>query len=484
MPGPYPIPPPSNWTRSIRSVTYGNKLVFVYRTVGTGTFGEAEYVPYEVDASGNPIAIVPRPTLMPEVTWNTTVRSWFVAASEPPIQNVPRQRPDPPPVEPPVITPPVTPPRSEPPVIIPPEIPVINIGVGKIYTRFEEGDIIRDVDNITYGMWSGNVGNLTTFFTSSNQSQSSSRFHLDVYNGEPTLCTSRQQFEIAYGHYGGSGSYDFGGYDYLTSTRAIYGQYRNLCLDSGKKFKIGGSFTDSIYVINVKKGVAGDGIDEGNIELNLAHLSGSQFGNMNAHTGSNVKLAGTGQVLRLIDDSRVNSGSLYSGGVVYNVVSGSLEQGVYNSTNPIKVGLLYPNLGVMILDGNKLDTYASFLTTQGTEVSGANEVKMFTAISGAAQYTDASGDVLGFQSRKTKKKYTTFYFARVKHYDYNYTNNPTFMTGSEGLIHPDFRDNTRTYITTVGLYNQKRELLAVGKISKALLKNCVTEALLEVKLIY
>ena len=41
-----------------------------------------------------------------------------------------------------------------------------------------------------------------------------------------------------------------------------------------------------------------------------------------------------------------------------------------------------------------------------------------------------------------------------------------------------------TYITTVGLYNDSNELLAVAKLSKPLSKNFNKEALIRIKLDY
>ena len=41
-----------------------------------------------------------------------------------------------------------------------------------------------------------------------------------------------------------------------------------------------------------------------------------------------------------------------------------------------------------------------------------------------------------------------------------------------------------TFITTVGLYNSRDELVAVGKLSSPIVKNYQTEATIKVKLSY
>ena len=43
-------------------------------------------------------------------------------------------------------------------------------------------------------------------------------------------------------------------------------------------------------------------------------------------------------------------------------------------------------------------------------------------------------------------------------------------------------NDPQVYVTTVGLYNRRNELLATAKLSQALLKNYTREALIKVKL--
>lgn len=367
--------------------------------------------------------------------------------------------------------------------------PPSNLGSGRIWTRFQEGDIVpNQQETVTRALWSNNVGNLTTFYTSSTQNSTSKRYYYAIFNSASGDCGSENQFAVAWGHKQGSGSADEGGQINDTPSRAIYGQYKQLCLDPDvERFTINGSTTDQIYAINIARARMRESIDEGNLELNLQRLSGSQWlaggGAQNAWTGSNVKVFPTQAVLRLIDDSTVANATVTTAGEVYNIVSGTLEDGIYNSSAPHYYGLLYKRLGIIILDGNKLDQSCSFLTVTGSEIPGDNAYKLFTSISGAARYTDASGDYLGFAGRSSEKVKSSHYFVRVKNQEYNFTNNPTFVTGSEGdLAQPTMIGNPQTYITAVGLYNDQKECLAVAKLNKPLAKNFSKEALIKVKL--
>jgi len=368
--------------------------------------------------------------------------------------------------------------------------PPSNLGSGRIWTRFQEGDIVpNQQETVTRALWSNNVGNLTTFYTSSAQNASSKRYYYEIFNSASGDCGSEGQFSVAWGHKNGSGSADEGGAQVNdTPSRAIYGQYKQLCLDPGtERFTIGGETTDSIYAINISRARMREYIDEGNLEINLQRLSGSQWlaggGAQNAWTGSNVRPIPTQAVLRLIDDSTIATATVTTAGEVYNIVSGTLEDGVYNSSAPHYYGQLYRRLGIVVLNGNKLDQSASFLTVTGSEIPGDNAYKLFTSISASALYTDASGDRLGFQGRSAEKVKSSHFFVRVKNQEYNFSNNPTFTTGSEGdLAQPTMIGNPTTFLTTIGLYNDQKELLAVAKTSKPLKKNFSSELLLKIKL--
>ena len=90
---------------------------------------------------------------------------------------------------------------------------------------------------------------------------------------------------------------------------------------------------------------------------------------------------------------------------------------------------------------------------------------------------------LGLQARSSEAVKSTYYFVRMKNAEYNYSNNPSFITGSLGqLAYNTFVYDPQVYITTAGLYNDRKELLAVAKLSQPLLKSFTREVLIKVKL--
>jgi hypothetical protein len=87
-----------------------------------------------------------------------------------------------------------------------------------------------------------------------------------------------------------------------------------------------------------------------------------------------------------------------------------------------------------------------------------------------------------FQLNSQETISSDYVFVRIKNQDYNYTTNPSFITGSGTLIYSNFINSPQTFPTTVGLYNDNNELLAVAKMSKPLTKDFTKEALVRVKL--
>ena len=201
-------------------------------------------------------------------------------------------------------------------------------------------------------------------------------------------------------------------------------------------------------------------------------------------TGS-VNVSGT-TVIQLIDDSTISNGSNTSSGKVYNIVSGSLNGGVHNVSAPHYYGIAYPDHGALVLDGKMLDQKLNFQTNTGSSSEGNNHFALFHSISGSALVTNLStSDPYGFLARNSEKVTSTHYFVRIKNAEYNFSNNPSYITGSVGQIaQTTFVGDPKTYITTVGLYNESQELLAVAKLSKPLLKSFQREALIRVKLDY
>lgn len=329
----------------------------------------------------------------------------------------------------------------------------------EIYTPFDPIDdiVVNDREVISQGVWSYNAGVLTSFYTSSAQlATSSSLYYYNIYNANPLTNTtgSAVQFAIAYGHRLGSGSFAAATNNNDTATRAVYSQYRSLLLGpADTTFTFNSSSRDEIYVININRARIKEKLDPGNWQLTLASSS---------------------KTLNLIDDSESNlSPTVSSAGRVFNIVSGSVNNGIYS--NSIVFGLCYPDLGILVFDPTALAASAS-VTSSTADPSLVNNIGTFYKALSTGSY---------FAARTEEEVSSTHYFVRVKNSRYNFSNNPTFVTGSYGQIrHLDFIGDPKVYITTIGLYDDNNELLATAKLSRPVLKSFSNESLIKVKLTF
>jgi hypothetical protein len=138
-------------------------------------------------------------------------------------------------------------------------------------------------------------------------------------------------------------------------------------------------------------------------------------------------------------------------------------------------------MGILVLNGTMLNASASFNSVTGSNVAGDNAMKLFKSISGSVVIASTNAP----QARNEQNVTSTHYFVRMKNAEYNFSNNPTFTTGSVGEFkQPTFIGDPKVYATTVGLYNDRQELLAVAKLSQPIQKSFNSEVLIKCKIDY
>ena len=139
-------------------------------------------------------------------------------------------------------------------------------------------------------------------------------------------------------------------------------------------------------------------------------------------------------------------------------------------------GLFYPDAGVIVLNPDAVDhTITSLIPTTTANTNGKNIQKLYNAISSSQpQFIVDSEERISSQ----------YYFTRVKNFEFNYSTNPSFVDNQGNLNHTSMIDMPRVYISTVGLYNDNGDLLAVAKLSQPVAKDFTKEALIRVKLDY
>ena len=343
------------------------------------------------------------------------------------------------------------------------------------FKRFTPSDFLVSADSVTAPCWANNVYDLTNFFTSSTQENSSQGdYVLAVYQTASTDSTAAIQFYLGYANQIGSGSQPYNSQipEYSPSS-TLYGQWRNLILeDENAQFLFGAVTQSDFFIVSVERANYKQSLFPGSLNL---LLSGSGTTKINLTDNSNdisvVPYINGTRVYQIVSGSNGSAVSTTTGG---STVAGQTASGSY--------GWFVPDMGAILLNAQALALPTASggiaLLYSGSQFSnsasnGFNNAKIFTAISG--------GD--SFELNSQENVTSDFVFVRPQNAEFNYTTNPSFITGSTGeVLYSSFINNPQTYITTVGMYNDSNELLAVAKLSRPLVKDFTKEALIRVKL--
>tara|TARA_R110002073_G_scaffold256372_1_gene418925 strand:- start:185 stop:1231 length:1047 start_codon:yes stop_codon:yes gene_type:complete len=343
------------------------------------------------------------------------------------------------------------------------------------FTEFGSGDIINSIDSTTGTLWSNNQPRLTEMFTSSVQNASNSgQYYIHVYQTSSTETNAAVQFDIAFADENGSGSLDYNSLvPGKSPSSTIFGQYQNIALGDDTDPFVFGNFTGSyFYALAIERARYKESLALGVMSLSLK---------------------GTGEVT-LTDNSKISTGNVFgNAGIVYQVVSGS-EGTVYTGLNSNgftpdsgSYGLFLPDVGLILLNGAALDganTTAvdggiALGTLRAPNTNNANMGRLNTAISESLVASRP------FRLNSQETLASDFYFVRAQNSEFNYSSNPSFISGSTGqLLFPTMYNNPQTFITSVGLYNGANELCAIAKLSRPLVKDFTKELLVRVKLDY
>ena len=340
------------------------------------------------------------------------------------------------------------------------------------YKRLEPEDLVISSDSLTGTVWSNNTTTLTTFFTSSTQVASNKgKYYYNIYQTGSSLSNAAIQFDISYGNKNGSGSLL---YNVLVSgsspTKTIYGQYRTLVLgDENAEFIFGNYTSSDFYALSIERSRYKEKLLPGTMTL---------------------KLSGSGGIISITDDSVTATSITYKdAGRVYQLVSGAagtkytgLNSSGYagGTSGPSgSYGWFLPDIGTILLNPRALAVPTkesggiNLTTNTNSNTADNNPANLFNAVSGGASFLLNSEETIS----------SMFAFVRARNAEFNYSENPSFISGSTGaVLYDSFINSPQTFITTVGLYNDANELLAVTKLSRPLIKDFVSECNLRIKL--
>ena len=257
----------------------------------------------------------------------------------------------------------------------------------------------------------------------------------------------------------------------------------------------GGMKIDSAFIIPFSRLLVKDEIKKQTFSMQLGVNSDYRNPFSNIITISDVSAS---------TEYRVNS-PVGEYGILYatSSTSSSLEAGLGDLTSSINgtrywyAGLIYYQAGVVVLTGSILGSMLNhgliggepleLIEKYATAAANAGWNSQEVAFTGSTISASAQGlrhRIKNIQFNNTTELNSTIYFCRANHNEFNYSSNPTYLTGSKIRVKSQATDNPVSYITTVGLYNDNNELMATAKLSEPLKKSPATEFTIRTRLDY
>ena len=333
------------------------------------------------------------------------------------------------------------------------------------FKRLDAEDFVVSADAVQGVAWSTGAPTLSQFFTSSVQyAGSSGNYYLSVYQTGSALSNAAVQFDIAYADILGSGSALFNsGITGKSPSATVYGQYRSLVLEDETAGFIFGSGTNTLSVnnfwaISIERARYKEKLFPGTFNLHLSGSNGIIKLTDNSKDTNIQTFLGSNRVLQVISGSNGTSGTLANGGSV-------ADSGSY--------GLFLPDIGTVLLNPYAISQSIHVDALRNNDNDDTNPRTLYNSISLGAN----------FQLNSEETVTSDYVFVRSRNSEFNYSENPSFISGSTGeVIYNQFINNPQVYVTTIGMYNDANELMAVAKLSRPLLKDFTKESLVRVKL--
>tara|TARA_Y100000592_G_C5470609_1_gene319287 strand:- start:520 stop:1566 length:1047 start_codon:yes stop_codon:yes gene_type:complete len=237
--------------------------------------------------------------------------------------------------------------------------------------------------------------------------------------------------------------------------------------DADGDFAAGGAKIKEAIFLNFARLLTKDEIKKGTFSLKLGT---SQY--TNPFTGS----------VTVVDAGAASSYKVNSPAGEYGLLYTSSVLNGSPASYGTPVGLVYYQAGVALITGS---VFKADIGTLQTQYSGSKSVIQAMCSSSITNNAQAFRNrIANISFNNTTELNSTVYFCRIGNNEYNYSSNPTYMSGSKIRVKNEASDNPVSYITTVGLYSADNELLAVAKLSEPIKKDPSNELILRVRLDY
>jgi len=316
---------------------------------------------------------------------------------------------------------------------------------------------INEVVSISSSLFSGSSLNVKQFnnIATGTSATALGGYWQTVYDSTPASQASTALFDVTYGYATGSAlriaGFASGSLDEKTK---VYREMASMLLgDANANFTINSLAQTECFFILVKRGLMKDELKKGSIGLYLNDISGTTF-----ITGTDTNAATSFKQTIGGDYSPIFSGSSEIAQVWYNagvIVVPDSGTGIPWSGSAVWSGTLTLN---NMQSGSTIDQIVNGFRNHVARINFHNQTNL----------------------------YSTVYFCRATNTEFNYSSNPTYVDSAQRIRVTSGSNvlQSRTYVTTIGLYDANDNLLAVGKLNKPITKAPDLESIYRIRLDY
>jgi hypothetical protein len=307
-------------------------------------------------------------------------------------------------------------------------------------------------------------------------------------------------FDVTFGR---SGDTDGSG-----SQKAIYNQFAKILLgydedNNIQKFSLDSdtlstnNILHNAYFLTFPRSQFKDKIKRGTFSLIISGSTttkGFSLVDKSGSTGPIYREAETGEVGLLFVSSAAGEGTSdlslvgnqVTGGLIFYEAGVAVISPYIFSRNVTSAGVVIPSGSAsnQYIDGNPLGIWsAAALNISHSAGSGKNNETLILQepISNISYGLARAIRTASYQA--TTELNSTIYFCRAFNNEFNYSSNPTYLSASQIVVKNEDPTNPPvSYITTVGLYDDANQLLAVAKLSEPIKKTPDTELIARVRL--
>ncbi len=325
--------------------------------------------------------------------------------------------------------------------------------------------VVNEIIPLTGTFFSGAAGFYTkTYINITSGSVVSGGFWQTIYDGAPASISASALCDITFGISSASLVAGYSQTFMAAEKKRSYKALANLLLGSPSSlFNFNSTNYHEVFAFLLKRRIYKDEVRKGNVSITL-QMSGS---GANGTDNATLTLTDAGAASAFTVGPAGDEAPLYSGSTA--------------------VGRVYYNAGIVVL---ATGAFIPVGIAQSVYWSGstANQMNLNqSAITG-----NIDNVVYGLKNRVNQLTFqnqtnlhSTIYFCRALNSEFNYSTNPTFVDNEGRIIPTSGTDNqTRAYMTKVGLYDINDNLLAAASLSEPVKKSPDSEVVVRVKLSY